>query len=205
MSNAVVRRLSLVAAVILALLVAAQSASAQTATPPIGTFSVGSFENDLFTGASTAQVPIVVPPGAAGVAPAVTLRYNSGTVDDTPARTQGQGAGLGWTLDTGGYIVRDTKATVTTSDDTFKLVYGGSVHDLVKVDSVNNYWHTKDQIFVRLQYNAAGDYWTLQTKDGTQHRYGFTGASKAVALNVDLATNVTYKYLLDQVATASGV
>ena len=178
---------------------------AQTATPPTGTFSVSSFETDLFTGTSNAQIPIVVPPGAAGVAPQVLLRYSSGTVDDISARTQGQSAGLGWTLDIGGYIVRDTKGTVATSDDTFKLVYGGTTYDLVKVDSTNNYYHTKNEIFVRLQYNTSGDYWTLQTKDGVQHRYGFSTASKGIALNVDLATNVTYKYLLDQVTTASGV
>src|ERR1043166_2003921 len=126
---------------------------AQTATPPTGTFSVSSFETDLFTGTSNAQIPIVVPPGAAGVAPQVLLRYSSGTVDDISARTQGQSAGLGWTLDIGGYIVRDTKGTVATSDDTFKLVYGGTTYDLVKVDSTNNYYHTKNEIFVRLQYN----------------------------------------------------
>jgi RHS repeat-associated protein len=202
--STVVRRPPLVVALLI-LAITVAKAGAQTSTPPTGTFSVGSFETDLFTGASNAQIPIIVPPGAAGVAPQIVLRYNSATVDDISARTQAQDAGLGWTLDTGGYIVRDTKGTVTTSDDSFKLVYGGATYDLVKVDSTNNYYHTKDEIFVRLQYNTSGDYWMLWTKDGVQHRYGYTAASKAIALNVDLSTNVTYKYLLDQVTTASGV
>src|SRR2546426_4468004 len=43
---------------------------------PQSTFSVEAFQTDLFTGAATAQIPIVVPPGAAG--PKIVLRYNSG-------------------------------------------------------------------------------------------------------------------------------
>src|SRR5439155_1609384 len=79
----------------------------------------------------------------------------------------------GWTLGVGGFVFRDLKNTTTTTDDTFRLVLGGASHDLVLIDSAQNIYHTKDEIFVRIQYVAASDYWILTTKDGTQHRFGY--------------------------------
>ena len=58
------------------------TAAAETAGTTPGTFSVDAFQNDLFTGAATAEIPIVVPAGAAGVAPKIALRYSSGAVDE---------------------------------------------------------------------------------------------------------------------------
>src|SRR5437879_988337 len=83
--------------------------------------------------------------GARGIAPKIALRYNSGTVDDLAPGYQGDIAGLGWTLDVGGFILRDTKNTTTTADDTFKLVFGGVSYDLVLIDSTQNIYHTKDE------------------------------------------------------------
>jgi RHS repeat-associated protein len=175
------------------------------ADPPTTTFTVDAFQADLFTGAAAAEVSIVVPPGAAGTAPRIVVRYNSSTVDELGPRDQGQGAGLGWTLDIGGFVLRDTKLTTSPGDDTFKLVFGGVSYDLVLVDGPQNIYHTKDETFLKLQYNAQGDYWTLWTKDGTRHRLGFNPDSKAIALGQDLVTPVTYKYLLDEATTTSGV
>jgi len=182
----------------------AQSADPGT-DPPVTTFSAESFQTDLFTGAATAQIPIVVPAGASGLAPKVVLRYNSSTVDQLKPTQQGQGSGLGWSLDIGGFILRDPRSTVSTADDKFKLVFGGVSHDLVLVDSVNNIYHTKDETFYRLQYDAAGDSWTLTSKDGTQHRFGFFLGTKMRGLAVDLKTPLTWRYYLDQIKTTSGV
>src|SRR5204863_1840637 len=118
---------------------------AETAGATPGTFSVDAFQNDLFTGAATAEIPIVVPAGAAGVAPKIALRYSSGAVDELGERDQAQSAGLGWLLDVGGFILRDIKNSTATSDDTFKLVFGGGVHDLAPVHGAQRPHHTKDQ------------------------------------------------------------
>ena len=174
------------------------------ADPPTGTFTVDAFQTDLFTGAATAQVPIVVTPGAAGTAPQIILRYNSGTADEIGPRDQGPWTGLGWTLDSGGFVLRDTKNTTSPGDDTFKLVFGGASHDLVLIDAGQNLYHTKDETFLKLQYNQQADYWTLWTKDGTGHRFGFNSDSKGIALGQDLVTPVTYKYMLDEVTTTIG-
>ncbi|PYM91302.1 MAG: hypothetical protein DME04_19325 [Candidatus Rokuibacteriota bacterium] len=170
-----------------------------------GTFSADTFQNDLFTGAATAEIPIVVPAGTAGVAPKIALRYSSSAVDELPERDQAQSAGLGWILDVGGFILRDLKNSTATTDDTFKLVFGSVVYDLVLVDGAQNVYHTKDDVFVKIQYVSSSDSWVLTTKDGTQHRFGYNADSKAIARGLDLTTAITYKYLLDRAATTSGV
>jgi hypothetical protein len=53
------------------------AAAMQTPTvagPPTATFTVESFVTDLFTGAARAEIPILVPAGAAGVGPKIVLR-----------------------------------------------------------------------------------------------------------------------------------
>src|SRR5437016_5020630 len=138
---------------------------AQPTSPPgLQPFSIEAFQTDLFTGTSTLQIPIAVPSGAASVAPRIALRYSSGAVDELQPWEQGGFAGLGWTLDTGGFILRDTKNTTTTTDDTFKLVLDGAGYDLVLIDAAQNIYHTADETFVKLQYTSSGDYWTLTTK-----------------------------------------
>ncbi|MBI2526131.1 MAG: hypothetical protein HYV93_09130 [Candidatus Rokubacteria bacterium] len=179
-----------------------QTASASSgAVTPTATFSLESFQTDLFTGGATSEIAIAVPPGAGGVAPVIRLRYNSTPVDDLPQTDQWQGPGLGWTLDLGGFILRNT------ADDSFRMVYGGRAHDLVLVDSVQKLYRTKDETFVRLRYDTSGgtDYWTLTTKDGAVHRFGYNADSRANAYRPDLVTPVVYKYFLDEVKTASGV
>ena len=195
----------------------ADSLSATTAgtsaSPPLTTFTVQAFQTDLFTGATTAEFPLPVPPGTAGVAPRLTLRYNSSTVDELPLQQQGQGTGLGWTLEAGGFILRDPKGTTDTGDDTFKIVFGGESEDLVLVDAAQNLYRTKDEHFWRIKYDPQGDFWTLTTKDGTRHRFGTSPASRASTINnfycgggfpPALLTYITYKYFLDEVATPGG-
>src|SRR5436190_689877 len=113
--------------------------------------------------------------------------------------------GLGWTLDVGGLILRDTKGTLATSDDAFTLLFGGVKYDLVLIDATQNIYHTRDDIFVKVEYVAASDYWLLTAKDGTRYRFGGSAASQAIGLSADLVTPVTTKYLLDQVTTPSSV
>src|SRR5882672_3164069 len=182
------------------------TAAAESAGATPGTFSADAFQNDLFTGAATAEIPIVVPAGAAGIAPKIALHYSSSAVDELGEHDQAQSAGLGWLLDVGGFILRDLKGSTATSDDTFKLAFAGGVHDLVLVDAAQRIYHTKDEVFLKIQYFAEpDDYWVLTTKDGIQHRFGYTADSKAVTRGTDLETAITYRYLLDRVTTPSGV
>ncbi len=171
-------------------------------------FNIQSFQADLFTGSAGAEIPILVPPGAAGIAPKILLNYNSGVVDDmgnNSERDQADWVGLGWSLDSGGFIVRDTKGTTGTSDDSFKLVFGGHTYDLVSIGSGS--YRTKDETFWQITYFSSGDYWTLRTKDGTTHRFGYTSNSRATGLTFALNKEVpvTFRYFIDEVSTTSGV
>lgn len=159
------------------------------------------FASNLFTGAATADIPIVTLLGATGVAPQIALRYNSSTVDERGARDQAQWTGLGWTVDVGGFIVRATEQ----GQDRFKLAFNGARHNLVLIDAAQNVYHTKDETFVRVRYYPDTDSWLLTTKDGVQHRFGGTSESRGLGLRADLTTQVTQKYFLDEVTTPSGV
>ena len=165
-------------------------------TIPSGTFASNNFDTDLFTGAATAQIPIEVPAGAAGVAPKVALVYNSATVDELKITEPGQNTGLGWSLDIGGFIVRGNPG--------YKLVFGGVTHTLVLVNSAQQIFHTKDETWIRAQHVTAGDYWVVTTKDGTTHRFGFNRDAKNVAW-INTSQSVVYRYALDEVTTTSGV
>jgi len=183
----------------------AQSPDPTQADQLLNTFTADSFQTDLFTGASTAQIPIQVPSAAAGLAPKITLRYASTGIDEIKVSQQASGAGLGWTLDTGGFIIRDMKGTAGATDDTFKLIFGGASYDLIKIDSTNQIYHTRDESFLKVQHFSTGDYWVVTTKDGLQHRFGFNTDSKQIGLTVDLKTAITWRYYLDEVKTTSGV
>ncbi len=177
-----------------------------------GSFTIQAFQTDLFTGAATANIPIVIPPGTGGVAPKIVLRYNSGTVDDLwmadnhPPLDQAAWTGLGWSLEAGGMILRNPNGTPDNlADDTLKLVFDGAAHDLVLVDAYQWIYHTKDEKFWRLQYDTTLDEWRLWTKDGTLHRFGSTRDGKGITYFGDLSRTYTYKYLLDEVTTPGGL
>jgi len=165
-------------------------------TIPSGTSVVDNFNTDLFTGAATAQIPIEVPAGAAGVAPKIALLYNSATVDELKITEPGQSTGLGWSLDIGGFIVRGNPG--------YKLVFGGVTHNLVLVNSAQRIFHTKDETWIKAQHVTAGDYWVVTTKDGTTHRFGFNRDAKNVGW-ITTSQSVVYRYSLDEVTTTSGV
>ena len=123
----------------------AAAAAAATAESTQSSASIEAFQPDLFTGAASAQIPLLVPAGTAAVTPNLVLRYNSRSVDDLDSDTQGQWTGLGWTLDTGGFIIRDSKGTIDKTDDSFTLVFGDESHKLVA--GSNGRYRTKDETF----------------------------------------------------------
>src|SRR5437773_2547318 len=73
------------------------------------------------------------------------------------------------------FVARDTKGTTTIADDTFKLVFDGVTHHLVLVDGAQNLYRTRDDTFLRIQYENATDSWTVTTKDGTRHSFAAGG------------------------------
>jgi hypothetical protein len=74
------------------------------------------------TGAATTSIPIVVPPGRKGIAPKLSLTYNS-------LRRNGW-IGVGWSLDMGA-IQRNTKRGVDYTANDYVFILDGSSTELV--------------------------------------------------------------------------
>ena len=118
-----------------------------TAESPLGENN-GFFQTSLFTGSASYIYEIDVPPGTNGLAPRVTLSYNSHS-----ARGRAGEAGAGWTLDTS-YIQRDVEYTPDdTSDDTFDLVLNGQSFELIYVSAEGRY-HTKTESYLYIKYSV---------------------------------------------------
>jgi RHS repeat-associated protein len=171
-------------------------------------FNIQTFHADLFSGSAGAEIPIIVPPGAAGVAPKIGLNYSSSLVDDMGVDgkfDQADWVGLGWNLEAGGFVLRDTKGTISTSDDKFKLIFNGATHELISIGSGN--YRTKDEQFWLINFNSSNDIWTLRTKDGALHKFGSTSNSRATGLTFgpNKEAQVTFRYYIDEAVTTSGV
>ena len=147
------------------------------------------------TGAGTYSIPIEVPTGRGGIAPNLSLIYNS---------EQGNGwVGVGWMLDMGA-IQRSTNTpggiNYSSTSTQFVAVANGSVSNLVQNSGwgSDNYENEIDGSFLNYYYNASSDSWQVKDKSGTTYYYGSAGSSKIAN------SNGTFKWLLDKVQDVNG-
>ncbi|WP_051433109.1 RHS repeat-associated core domain-containing protein [Promicromonospora kroppenstedtii] len=110
------------------------------------------------TGAFTWSYPMRTPPVPGGLAPEVSLNYDSGSLDGKVASTNSQAGeiGDGWSLSTGGYIERsyvpcdeDTSGSANNAShrtgdlcwksDNASLVLGGKAGELIKDGSTDTF------------------------------------------------------------------
>jgi hypothetical protein len=110
------------------------------------------------TGAFTWSYPMRTPPVPGGLAPEVSLNYDSGSLDGKVASTNSQAGeiGDGWSLSTGGYIERsyvpcdeDTSGSANNAShktgdlcwksDNASLVLGGKAGELIKNGSTDTF------------------------------------------------------------------
>jgi len=123
----------------------------------------GSFNANLQTGAATYSYSIIAPPGTNGMAPSVSLSYNSQSAKSIPGMLAS-----GWSV-TENYIQRDANYTFSFSnDDEFILILNGQSNELIPMG--NNKYKTKIETYSDIQFN--GDYWIVRTKDGTTYTFG---------------------------------
>ena len=173
----------------LAGLVSAQSVeplaySVSPVPPEKGNLDVrGSTQVDLFTGSATYSYPITLPPGTNGLQPqGLEFLYNSHSYNSRPG-ILGSGMNL-----PENYIERDVNSTFDdVSDDSFRLVLGGSSHDLIYSSGG---FHTKIESFLKIENRTGADnendvFWLVRDKSGSSYRFGFYDFSEAVANSQD--------------------
>lgn len=157
-----------------------------------GPAPAGSADNMLFTGSFLYTIPIEVPPGLAGMEPALTLDYNS---------SQGNGwVGVGWDLSLGS-IQRSTKKGVPAyiANDTFVFTLKGRSQELTLIKSEDPNFEFQSKIensFLKFRLTPAG--WVVTDKMGTRYFFGQTADSR-----IDGPIN-TFQWALDKVVDRNG-
>ncbi len=152
----------------------------------------GTFETALWPGEATYTYPIEVSPGTNDLKPVLSFSYNHHATTQRPSIV-----GTAWSL-TGNYIMRDVDYSfANTSDDKFRLVLDGQLHDLSYASSDTRY-HTEIESFLNIQNvsggnNTNGMYWLVKKKDGTTYRFGYNSDSELVS-NI---LSYTVKWSLD--------
>ncbi|MDA8239073.1 MAG: FG-GAP-like repeat-containing protein, partial [Nitrospiraceae bacterium] len=143
------------------------------------------------SGAAGASIPIEVPPGRNGIAPNLTLSYNS---------SKGNGwIGVGWDISLGA-ISRSTKRGVAYNSNDYVFSLGLSTTELIaRNDWGGNYYGAKiEGPFTKYYFSHSSGGWEVTTKDGTKYYYGTTAASRQ-----DNAYG-TFKWCLDKVQDLNG-
>lgn len=164
------------------------------------------FQTDLFSGSFSYNFNIDVPPGTNGMAPKITVSYNSHSAKGRPGWV-----GMGWEIPLS-YVQRDIEYTrKDANDDTFDLVLDGAKRDLVFVVAEGRY-HTKIESFMRIERfssgapNERGEYWIATAKNGMRYRFGYNADAEHLVASTDpnMANRYVWRWSLDQVTDTNG-
>ena len=189
--------------------------------------SVNQFEVDKQSGTARVQYPINLPAGPGGLAPKVTLSYNSGNIDRVDGSNQGSSSiGWGWDLSTSYVAARQhvfnggcPSLQTPYGPWTTSIVADGINGDLVLgSDNVNgvNYWHTSNESFARVEYIAGTDpysrttdSWIAWDKNGTRYQFDLNALTEdSINETGGLCTGspalTTYKWMLHTVTDVHG-
>ncbi|MBY0402009.1 hypothetical protein K2X89_17075, partial [Myxococcota bacterium] len=121
---------------------------------------------NLFTGAASVSVPILVPPGRKQTTPELALRYSShGGLSFV---------GVGWSLPLG-VLSRVTEHGTPACDgpdpEAFRLTLAASSNELVR-ESADRFLLELDEGFAEAIPDRAANRWTVRTRDGLTYVFG---------------------------------
>jgi len=152
---------------------------------------------DLLTGSASYKFPIKIPAGTNGVAPNLSINYNSSIGESW--------IGQGWVISGLGSIERKGSGyTLTPSydnTDTFILSLKTSAK-LVSSTDVEGccFYHTQKESFLRIEYLASSDYWLVTDKSGVKYYFGQTSNARQTYNSTN-----TISWKLDKVLDTHGV
>lgn len=154
----------------------------------------GNFQTQLFPGSAIYKYDLTVPTGIVGLAPKISISYNSQSTFQNPSIM-----GAGWTI-TSNYIMRHVNYTVSNITNDFFLLNLNGYSD--KVFLKNGTFKTNIDKYFKIENrtNSGNQYWIITTKDGTKHTFGLTPDS----LLQSNATNATLKWFLNNIEDAHG-
>ncbi|MFE5968952.1 RHS repeat-associated core domain-containing protein [Streptomyces sp. NPDC056463] len=161
----------------------------------------GSWNVSLGSGAFTYSLPFQTPKPPAGEAPALSLAYNSQSVDalTSAQNTQANWAGLGWELGGAGFIERryrgcqddgtgtgwvgdlcwDSPNSELEPDGAMYVInFNGVSSTLVQDGNGTGSYHVQDDPGWRVQHLTGGhgaddEYWVISTQDGKRYYFGW--------------------------------
>lgn len=143
-------------------------------------------QSNLATGALTYSYPLTVPPGRNGMAPQVSLTYNSQN------NAEGSIVGYGWNVDIPSIErVNKTGTNKLYTDNYFSSSLSG---ELVNVSGSS--YRAKVEGGDFLEYAFSSNAWTVKDKKGTVYKFGTTAASRQD--NPSDSTKA-YKWMLEEV------
>lgn len=150
-------------------------------------------EADLHSGSATTSFSIQVPPGRAGLQPALSPIYRSNLPNGI--------LGVGWELDFG-TISRSTRNGTPTFDDdldTFILRRDGGAKELIRNSNTGLFHLKEESSFMRIE--KRGDHWVLTDRAGTRYYYGLTTDSRLY--NRGITENI-YSWSVERVEDVHG-
>ncbi len=129
----------------------------------------GEFKPSMASGTASYEVPIVVPPAAAGFVPSLAMAYDSGG--------GASDLGLGWNLSGVPRIRRRTENGLPRFDktDAFEVAGLGIASDLLEISPNIFRPQYESGAFLRVQRSADGATWEVRDKGGVTFRFGGEG------------------------------
>jgi len=160
------------------------SLSKSTKEASLSLNAINGLSVDSFTGSANLNIPLSMPPGRMGIAPALNLNYST-------ANPNGP-LGLGWKLELG-YVERSTKEGIPKYDSSDKFIFslGGMSSELVDVGS-NTYRPKREPQNYKFTFDGA--YWKAKDKLGRTYYFGDRYSSASV--ETDSGSRVFRWYLV---------
>ncbi len=140
---------------------------------------------DMFTGAFSHSIPLILPPGRKSMQPNLQLLYRSSNPNSW--------TGVGFSLNPG-YIVRSTRLgppTYIDEEDTFYFITNNGTTELVYL--TDNLYQAKIESSFTKFFKETDDSWRVVNKDGSVLTFGQTDASK------ETSTEGTFSWYITKV------